>query len=119
MSTRYADSGRDRLMGVRPDVLGWLVAGGAVAMRLLYLLETTDDPTTFDPIVDARTYHDLAAGLARDGTLDAVHRDAAAAEHSVQDGPGDRDQEEHRRSVVQKQGGAIQSQLPKTQQDHN
>lgn len=41
----------------------------AVAARLLFLADSAGDPSFLDPLVDSRTYHDLAVGLARDGIL--------------------------------------------------
>jgi 4-amino-4-deoxy-L-arabinose transferase-like glycosyltransferase len=39
----------------------------ALALRLLYLLDVADSPTFHIPIVDAHTYHTIAAELARGG----------------------------------------------------
>jgi hypothetical protein len=41
----------------------------AVALRATYLVDSLDDPSFSRLLVDARTYHELAAGLAREGLL--------------------------------------------------
>ena len=50
-------------------IVGALIGGLAVAVRLVYLADSSHDPSFMQPLVDSRTYHDLAAGLARDGVF--------------------------------------------------
>ena len=51
------------------QLVGVLIGCLAVAVRLAYLADSADDPSFMQPLVDSRTYHDLAAGLARDGVF--------------------------------------------------
>ncbi len=48
-----------------------LVGVAAALVRAIYLLQASHGPAFAEPMVDALTYHDLAAGLARDGVYDA------------------------------------------------
>lgn len=48
-----------------------LVGVAAALVRGVYLWQASGGPAFAEPMVDAQTYHDLAAGLARDGTYDA------------------------------------------------
>lgn len=48
-----------------------LVGVAAALVRLVYLWQASGGPAFAEPMVDAQTYHDLAAGLARDGIYDA------------------------------------------------
>ncbi len=50
-------------------IVGALIGGLAVAVRLVYLADSSHDPSFMQPLVDSRTYHELAAGLARDGVF--------------------------------------------------
>lgn len=49
---------------MRTGFAGWAVFGVALAVRLLYLIESARNPIFATPVVDAATYHDLASGLA-------------------------------------------------------
>jgi len=70
MSIRYAASRISRRMRPGSGLLIWIVVTLAVAVRLFYVVDAADDPAAFEPLVDARTYDDLAAGLAGEGQLD-------------------------------------------------
>ena len=50
-------------------VVGALIGVVAVVVRLAYLADGSHDPSFMQPLVDSRTYHELAAGLARDGVF--------------------------------------------------
>jgi len=62
------DGGRSRWWD-NQVIVGALIGGLAVAVRLFYLADSSGDPSFMQPLVDSRTYHDLAAGLARDGVF--------------------------------------------------
>lgn len=50
---------------VPPRDRNWLVVGAvALAARLLYLMESADQPTFYLPVIDSGTYHNLALSLA-------------------------------------------------------
>ena len=49
------------------NLVGALIGVLAVVVRAVYLADSADDPAFMQPLVDSRTYHDLAAGLAADG----------------------------------------------------
>ena len=51
------------------NLVGGLLAVLAVLVRLVYLADSSGDPSFMQPLVDSRTYHDLAAGLAHDGVF--------------------------------------------------
>lgn len=48
-------------------LVGGLIGILAVVVRAVYLADSADDPAFMQPLIDSRTYHDLAAGLAADG----------------------------------------------------
>ncbi len=54
----------------RRGLLVLIVVLFSVLIRLLHLVESGDDPSANQPLVDSRTYHQLAVGLAEEGILD-------------------------------------------------
>lgn len=61
-AARTADSGRWRV--------GVLVFAGSLAVRLIYLFESAENPTFDAPILDAGTYHRMASALASGRAID-------------------------------------------------
>ncbi len=54
----------------RHKTLVFTIVVVGVLLRLIYLADSADDPSAYQPLVDSRTYHELAIGLAEDGVLD-------------------------------------------------
>ena len=69
--------GQSQIDPLMPRRSGVFIALGiftvALLVRILYLAESSENPTFFYPIVDSHTYHTMAAELAGTGRMDSTY----------------------------------------------